>query len=61
MRLIQMTPSPFTAAGESFLVICCGCGCPRRSTEVLCDADGKTGDFYCTACVKQILEGGDHA
>lgn len=51
-----MQPTPYTASGEVFKVTCCQCGCAFKSTEVLCDLDGKAGDFYCQQCAVKAAQ-----
>lgn len=56
MNLQPMQPSPLDGNCNTFTVICCLCGKPKNSADVLCDLDGKAGDYYCAGFCAVVAE-----
>lgn len=54
MKLEPMKPTPFTASGQTFMILCCRCGERVKSSDVLCDIEAKAGSFYCQECKERI-------
>ena len=56
MNLQPMKPTPYSASGNTFKVLCYSCGSTEYSDKVLCNMDGKSGEFYCPDCVEKLLQ-----
>lgn len=54
MNLQKMQPTPTTASGVSFRLICSECGVSVDSRAVLCDLDDKPGTYYCPTCADML-------